>query len=88
MGLIVRLRRGDHHCEVYALEPVPYAERKGLATLCVQSAQSRTRSSEIAFLRTVLVWLSKCIPYQLNNFQTTQKRNLGRTRPRLRTLYA
>ena len=58
---------------------------KGLNTLCVQSAQSRTRSSDIAFLRTVVVWLSTCIPYQLNNFQTTQKRNLGRTRPRLRT---
>ena len=39
---------------------------KGQATLCVQSAQYRTRSSEIAFLRTVLVWLSMCIPYQLN----------------------
>ena len=24
------------------------------------------RLSEIAFLRTVLVWLSTCIPYQLN----------------------
>ena len=24
------------------------------------------RRSEIAFLRTVLVWLSTCIPYQLN----------------------
>ena len=63
-------------------------ERKGLNTLCVQSAQSHTRSSEIAFLRTVLVWLSTCIPHQLNNFQTTQKRNFGRTRPRLRILYA
>ena len=41
------------HCEVQA-------------TLCVQSAQYRMRSSEIAFLRTVLVWLSTCIPYQLN----------------------
>ena len=41
-------------------------QRKGQATLCVQSAQYRTRSSEIAFLRTVLVWLSTCIPYQLN----------------------
>ena len=40
--------------------------RKGQATLCVQSAQYWTRSSEIAFLRTVLVWLSTCIPYQLN----------------------
>ena len=39
---------------------------KGQATLCVQSAQYRTRSSEIAFLRTVLVWLSTCIPYRLN----------------------
>ena len=39
---------------------------KGQATLCAQSAQYRTRSSEIAFLRTVLVWLSTCIPYQLN----------------------
>ena len=39
---------------------------KGQATLCVQSAQYRTRSSEIAFLRTVLVWLSTCIPYQPN----------------------
>ena len=38
----------------------------GQATLCVQSAQYRTRSSEIAFLRTVLVWLSTCIPYQLS----------------------
>ena len=42
------------------------AQCKGQATLCVQSAQYRTRSSEIAFLRTVLVWLSTCIPYQLN----------------------
>ena len=50
--------------------------RKGLTTQCVQSAQSRTRSSELAFLRTVLVWLSTCIPYQMNIFQTTQKRNL------------
>ena len=41
-------------------------EGKGQATLCVQSAQYRTRSSEIAFLRTVLVWLSTRIPYQLN----------------------
>ena len=41
-------------------------ESKGQATLCAQSAQYRTRSSEIAFLRTVLVWLSTCIPYQLN----------------------
>ena len=41
-------------------------EAKGQATLCGQSAQSRTRSSEIAFLRTVLVWLSTCITYQLN----------------------
>ena len=39
---------------------------KGQATLCVQSAQYRTRSPEIAFLRTVLVWHSTCIPYQLN----------------------
>ena len=39
---------------------------KGQATLCVQSAQYRTRSSEMTFLRTVLVWLSTCIPYQLN----------------------
>ena len=39
---------------------------KGQATLCVQSAQYRTRSSEIALLRTVLVWPSTCIPYQLN----------------------
>ena len=39
---------------------------KGQATLCVQSAQYRMRSSEIAFLRTVLVWLSTCIPFQLN----------------------
>ena len=39
---------------------------KGQATLCAQSAQYRTRSSENAFLRTVLVWLSTCIPYQLN----------------------
>ena len=46
----------------------------------------QTRSSETAFLRTVLAWLSTCIPYQLNIFfQTTQKRNLGRT---VRTLYA
>ena len=51
----------------------------GLNTLCVQSAQPRTRSSVIAFLRTVLVWLSTCVSYQLNFFQTTQKRNLGRT---------
>ena len=53
------------------------ATSTGLNTLCVQSAQYWTRSSEIAFLRTVLVWLSTCIPYQLNIFQTTQKRNLG-----------
>ena len=39
---------------------------KGQATLCVQSAEYRTRSSDIAFLRTVLVWLSTYIPYQLN----------------------
>ena len=39
---------------------------KGQATLCVQSAQYRTRSSEIAFLCSVLVWLGTCIPYQLN----------------------
>ena len=43
-----------------------YPSYKGQATLCVQSAQYRTGSSEIAFLRTVLVWLSTCIPYQLN----------------------
>ena len=41
-------------------------DTKGLTTLCVQSTQYRTRSSEIAFLRTVLVWLSTCISYQLN----------------------
>ena len=35
---------------------------KGQATLCVQSAQHQTRSSEIAFLRTVLVWLSTVFP--------------------------
>ena len=28
---------------------------KGLTTLCVQSAQSRTRSSEIAFLRSLKI---------------------------------
>ena len=39
---------------------------KGQATLCVQSAQYRTRSSEIAFLRTVQVWLGTCDSYQLN----------------------
>ena len=54
---------------------LPPSRPQGLNTLCVQSVQSRTRSSEIAFLRTVLVWLITCIPYQLNNFQTTQKRN-------------
>ena len=43
-----------------------YHYHKGQATLCVQSPQYRTRSSEIAFLRTVLVKLSTCIPYQLN----------------------
>ena len=42
------------------------ATPKGQATLCVQSAQYRMRSSEIALLRTVLVWPSTCIPYQLN----------------------
>ena len=42
---------------------------KDLNTLCAQRAQSRTRSSEITFLRTVLVWLSTCIPYQLNNLR-------------------
>ena len=44
-----------------------------------------------AFVRDfcVLSFMSSTfIPYQMNNFQTTQKRNLGRTRPRLRTLYA
>ena len=30
-------------------------EAKGLATLCVQSAHSRTRSSEIAFLRSLKI---------------------------------
>ena len=43
-----------------------FLRHKGQTTLCVQSAQSRTRSSENAFLRTVLVWLSTCIPYQSN----------------------
>ena len=61
---------------------------KGLATLCVQSAQSRTRSSEIAFLRSLkivqLIWNTRTEPH----YDGTQKRNLGRTRPRLRTLYA
>ena len=38
-------------------------------------AQSLYGSSEIAFLRTVLVWLSTYIHYQLNIFfQATQKR--------------
>ena len=46
--------------------PYTYIPREGQATLCVQSAQYRTRSYEIAFLRTVLVWFSTCIPYQLN----------------------
>ena len=46
-----------------------------MATLCAQSAQYRTCSSEIAFLRTVLVWLSRCIPYQVSivsDFTITQ----------------
>ena len=52
--------------EIAHLVRIVWSGLKGQATLCVQSAQSRTRSSEIAFLRTVLVWLSTCIPYQLN----------------------
>ena len=46
---------------------------KGLNTLRVQSAQSRTRSSEISFLRTVLVLLSTRIPYQMNIFFKIRK---------------
>ena len=45
---------------------VSWRDSKGQATLCVQSAQYRTRSSEIAFLRTVQVWLGTCNSYQLN----------------------
>ena len=44
-----------------SVEKVPIRNEKrckGLNTLCVQSAQYRTRSSEIAFLRTVLLWIS------------------------------
>ena len=37
-----------------------------MRTKCAISDAFGTRSSEIAFLRTVLVWLSTCIPYQLN----------------------
>ena len=56
------LTLADCHCVIsFALFSC-----KGQATLCVQSVQYRTRLSEIAFLRTVLVWLSTCIPYQLN----------------------
>ena len=47
------------------------------AILRVQSAQYRTRSSEIAFLRTLLVCLSICIPYQLkivSDYAITQYR--------------
>ena len=61
---------------------------KGLATLCVLSAQSRTRSAEIAFLRSLkivqLIGNTRAEPH----YDSTQKRNIGRTRPRLRTLYA
>ena len=65
---------------------------KDLNTLCVISAQSRTRSSDIALLRS----LKQCsadreYTYTTSTVQhkhSTQKRNLGRTRPRLRTSYA
>ena len=57
-------------------------------TSLVQSAQSRTRSSEIAFLRSLkivqLIGKTRTEPH----YDSTQKRNLGRKRPRLRTLYA
>ena len=65
------------HCTVAWSPSRALSESKGQATLCVQSAQYRTRSSENAFLRTVLVWLSMCIPYQLNivsNYAITQYR--------------
>ena len=59
--LVVISTRDDHLILILSVQ-----QTKGQATLCVQSAQYRTRSSEITFLRTVLVWLSTCIPYQLN----------------------
>ena len=45
-----------------AVKPRPSTSLSAVSLRTVQSAQSRTRSSEIAFLRTVLVWLSTCIP--------------------------
>ena len=51
---------------------------EGLNTLCVQSARSRTRSSDIVFLRTLLVWLSTCIPYHLNFFRLRKTAIIGR----------
>ena len=58
---------------------------KGLATLCVQSAQCRTRSSEIAFLRSLKIVQLIGNTRTESHYDSTQKRNLGRTRPRLRT---
>ena len=57
-------------------------------TMRTKCAISDAFVRDCGFAYCPIVWLSTCIPYQLNNFQTTQKRNLGRTRPRLRTLYA
>ena len=58
--------REDLHGRKIPRAPDKWRMSKGQATLCVQSAEYRTRSSYIAFLRTVLVWLSTYIPYQLN----------------------
>ena len=46
------------HCAVSVRQVHSLRLCKGQATLCVLSAQSRTRSFEIGFLRTVIVWLS------------------------------
>ena len=62
--------------------------RKGLATLCVQRAQCRTRSSEITFLRSLKIVQLIGNTRTESHYDSTQKRNLGRTCPRLRTLYA
>ena len=45
-------------------------------------------ASEIAFLRTVLVWLITSILYQLNIFPDNAKMQSRMNRPRLRSLYA
>ena len=84
-GSLPRVTSRCDYVNIQTPTPIPGGVRfcgqpKGLNTLWVQSGEFRMRSSETAFLRTVLVWLSAYIPYQLNIvFQTTQKRNLGRT---------